>query len=202
MTALMSESIGELMSSLLAAKKKFKPAVKDSENPHFHSKFVSLTGVLDAVEGALLDNDILLSQPIDVIDGKNVLVSRLMHVSGQWMASYYQLNPVKSDPQAEGSALTYARRYAAMALLGIAPEDDDGEAASRAQQRQRSEPVDTPEAAPSASDWAQFIAGASTANELNDIARRLAASPLSPAARKPLKETWSARMNELQGTPA
>jgi hypothetical protein len=61
-----------------------------------------------------------------------VLVTRLIHESGEWLGSRYPVHPVKADPQGEGSALTYARRYALMALVGIAPEDDDGNAANAA----------------------------------------------------------------------
>lgn len=192
MTDLMSANIADLISAFLAAKKQFKPAIKDSSNPHFKSKFVSLAGVHEAVDAALLDNDLILSQQLDVIDGKNVLVSRLMHVSGQWISSAYQLTPVKSDPQAEGSALTYARRYAAMALLGIAPEDDDGEAAMRHRRR-----PETEEQQSSIGDWHDYIANATTPDELTNIGQQLAASSLSSAARKPLKDAYSAKMQEL-----
>ena len=57
------------------------------------------------------------------------VVTRLMHVSGQWLENEFTLPMVKSDPQAAGSAITYARRYALQALFGIPAVDDDGEAA-------------------------------------------------------------------------
>ena len=202
MSQLTSESITDLMPSFLAAKRAFKPAVKDSTNPHFKSKFVSLTGVLDAVEGALMDNDLLLSQQMDVIDGKNVVVSRLLHKSGQWLSSVYQLTPVKADPQAEGSALTYARRYAAMALLGIAPEDDDGNAATAAATRRHEAPQNAQVQPPTADDWASQIAAARSPEQLKEIGSRLAGSPISPTTRQSLKAVWSGRMNELAGASA
>jgi len=55
-----------------------------------------------------------------------------MHNSGQWLSSELLLKPVKADPQAAGSCLTYARRYALQAIAGIPSEDDDGNAASKA----------------------------------------------------------------------
>jgi hypothetical protein len=55
----------------------------------------------------------------------------LMHSSGEWISGVLEIKPVKTDPQGIGSALTYARRYGLMAMIGIAPEDDDGNAASQ-----------------------------------------------------------------------
>jgi hypothetical protein len=134
MTALQSESIAAVTKALLAAKAKFKPAVKDAENPHFGSSFLSLRGVLGAVADALAGEKLLLAQQTDVemtpTGPVPLLVTRVIHESGEWLSSRYLLRPVKADPQSDGSALTYARRYAAMALLGIAAEDDDGNAAS------------------------------------------------------------------------
>src|SRR5690606_24979315 len=75
-------------------------------------------------------------QQTDIEDARTVLITRLVHESGEWIAGKYPIHPVKADPQGEGSALTYARRYALMAIAGIAPEDDDGNAAVKAAQAQ------------------------------------------------------------------
>lgn len=130
---LQSENIDQIVPALIKAKASFKAAVKDASNPHFKSKYVSLDGVIDAIDGALLENGIFQTQPTAMPEGgKTVLHTRLLHISGQWLGGEYPIHPIKNDPQAEGSALTYARRYALMALAGIAPEDDDGNAASKA----------------------------------------------------------------------
>lgn len=130
----MSEQINEVAKALAAAKAKFKPAVRDATNPHFNSKFVSLAGVLDAVDAALSGAGLALVQQTDLAeDGAMVLHSRLFHESGQWLGSVYPIRPVKNDPQGVGSAITYARRYASMALLGIAAEDDDGDGEAASQ---------------------------------------------------------------------
>lgn len=130
MSALTSETTGKIAAALIDAQNDFKPAVRDATNPHFGSQFVSLGGVLGAVSEALRTNGIALVQQADLTDqGMTVLVTRLIHKeSGEWLASVYPVRPVKADPQSEGSALTYARRYALMSLVGIAPEDDDGTA--------------------------------------------------------------------------
>lgn len=118
-----------MIAALIKAQAAFKPAVKDAVNPHFKSRYVSLQAVLDAVQPALHANGFALVQATRVADGKTVLNTALIHTSGQRIEADYPVHPVKADPQGEGSALTYARRYALMALCGIAPEDDDGNAA-------------------------------------------------------------------------
>lgn len=133
---LSSESIAALMPALIKAQSAFAPAVKAKVNPHFKSKYVPLDAVIDAIAQPLRDNGIAIVQQTDIEDARTVLITRLVHESGEWIAGKYPIHPVKSDPQGEGSALTYARRYALMAIAGIAPEDDDGNAAVKAAQAQ------------------------------------------------------------------
>lgn len=133
---LTSDSITKIMPALIKAQGEFAPAVKAKVNPHFKSKYVPLDAVLDAIAGPLRANGIAILQQTDIEDARTVLVTRLVHESGEWLAGKYPVHPVKADPQGEGSALTYARRYALMALAGIAPEDDDGNAAVKAAERQ------------------------------------------------------------------
>lgn len=127
-----SESLKEIMPALIKARGNFKAAVKDSKNPHFKSAYASLDSVVDAITDALLAQGIFQTQPTSVEDGVTILHTRFVHSSGEWIGSTYPVHPVKKDPQGEGSALTYARRYALMSLAGIAPEDDDGSAATQA----------------------------------------------------------------------
>lgn len=131
-----SDSITAIMPALLKAQAAFAPAVKAKVNPHFKSKYVPLDAVLDAIAEPLRTHGIAILQPTAIIDARTVLVTRLVHESGEWIEGRYPVHPVKADPQGEGSALTYARRYALMAIVGIAPEDDDGNAAVKATQRE------------------------------------------------------------------
>lgn len=125
-----STTINELAAALHLAQGQIKHAVKDSANPFFKSKFADLTSVWDALRDAFQKNGLAVSQmPDQDDDGKAVLVTVLMHKSGQWISGKYPLNPVKNDPQGIGSAITYARRYALQAVAGVCADDDDGEAA-------------------------------------------------------------------------
>lgn len=131
----------QLSAAFVKAKRSFGPALKDKSNPHFKSKYADLGACLDAVEGALLDNGIAVLQDT-FEDPTGVTVETvLLHESGEERrCGKLHVPAAKQDPQGYGSALTYARRYSLMTACGIAPEDDDGEAASsrvRAQQRSK-----------------------------------------------------------------
>lgn len=142
---LQSEEIDKIVPALIKARGAFKAAVKDARNDAFKrngvgSGYATLDSVIDAVTDALLENGIYYTQQTDVVDARTMLYTRFLHFSGQWIGGAYPVHPIKNDPQGEGSALTYARRYALMALAGIAPEDDDdGNAASKAAKKQNSD---------------------------------------------------------------
>ncbi len=120
-----SSEIGKLAEAMALASAEMGNAKKDGENPHFLSKFASLESVVNAYQPVFAKHGLSLLQfPLG-----DVLVNLLLHKSGQWIRSSYEVHASKTDPQGIGSAITYARRYSAMAIAGIAPEDDDGERA-------------------------------------------------------------------------
>lgn len=125
-----SDTLTKIIPALVRASANFKPAVKSATNPHFKSKYVPLEGVVDSINAALLAEGIYATQQTRVEDGNTLLVTMFYHNSGEWIGGEYPVHPVKPDPQALGSAMTYARRYALMALAGIPAEDDDGNAAT------------------------------------------------------------------------
>lgn len=137
-----SESINELATALAKAQGQIKGAVKDAENPHFRSKYADLASVWDACRAALTANGLSVIQAprgVHTDGGWTVEVeTRLLHSSGQWMGDTITVPVGKPDAQGLGSALTYARRYALASFVGVAPEDDDGNAAV---QRPASKPV-------------------------------------------------------------
>lgn len=200
-----SESLTNIVPALLAAKAEFQPARKNAQNPHFGSAFVNLEGVLEAVETALTKHDLLLIQPTEVVDGMTVLCSQILHSSGEWIGSRYPVRPVKSDPQAEGSALTYARRYTAMALLGIAPEDDDGNAASQPapkQGRSKRAKADEPAQEFDVTPCEQMIDAAASIAELEQVAARLNAMSMPEDSHQLLLSRYRMREAELKGEAA
>lgn len=116
----------------MKAQKDFAPALKSSLNPHFKSKYCGLDGCIEAVIDALNENGIgLVQRTFDDTSGVTV-ETVFIHESGESLeCGKLHVPASKNDAQGYGSALTYARRYSLMAACGIAPEDDDGQAASK-----------------------------------------------------------------------
>jgi len=121
-----------IATALVKAQRGFAPALKTSTNPHFRSKYVDLAGCVEAVVDSLNAAGIALIQRTSE-DATGVTVETVfIHESGEIMeCGKLHVPAAKQDPQGYGSALTYARRYSLMAACGIAPEDDDGNAASK-----------------------------------------------------------------------
>jgi hypothetical protein len=124
-----SEQVNELATALAAAQAEMKNASLNKVNPHFKSKYADLAGIRDTVTPALAKHGLSIVQGTDTLESGIVVVTRLMHKSGQWIESRF---PIAYDkPQTMGSAYTYARRYSLSAMCAIsADEDDDANAAN------------------------------------------------------------------------
>lgn len=122
----------EIAAALVKAQKGFSPALKTATNPHFKSKYADLAACVEAVVDSLNNNGIyLLQQSHECNDGVTVETT-FIHESGETLsAGKLHVPATKQDAQGYGSALTYARRYSLMAACGMAPEDDDGNAAAK-----------------------------------------------------------------------
>ena len=128
--------------AFVKAQKAFAPALKTSSNPHFKSRYADLAACIEAVIDALNAQGIALMQRTAHSDDGVTIETVFLHESGEQLSGgYLHVPAAKQDPQGYGSALTYARRYSLMAACGIAPEDDDGNAATRPVKRPS--PVDT-----------------------------------------------------------
>lgn len=122
-----------ISAALVKAQKAFGPALKTSKNPHFKSQYADLAACVEAVIDALNDAGIMLMQQCHESDSGVIVETVFIHESGESIsAGKLHVPAQKNDAQGYGSALTYARRYSLMAACGIAPEDDDGNRASRA----------------------------------------------------------------------
>ena len=137
------------MKSIAAALVKFqsqlKPVEKGSENPFFKSTYASLSDILQAVMPLLSSCGLSITQPMRVTDNGTILITRLLHESGEVIESEMIL-PHNSDPQRYGSLISYYKRYQLTALLGIATidEDDDGNRASGKDVSYKPTPVKSP----------------------------------------------------------
>lgn len=125
-----SEQINELAAALALAQAEICGAKKDSANPFFKSKYADLASVTEACKEPLTKNGLSVVQVLLNEDNKVGCETQLNHKSGQWIRGKFLLTPTKGDPQAAGSAVTYARRYALAAMVGVVQEDDDANKAS------------------------------------------------------------------------
>lgn len=130
-----------ISAAFVKAKRAFQPALKEKSNQAFRSKYADLGACLEAVEEAFLANGIALYQET-FEDSSGVTVETvLLHESGENLrCGKLHVPAAKQDPQGYGSALTYARRYSLMTACGIAPEDDDGNAATAAKNKADASP--------------------------------------------------------------
>lgn len=141
-----SELINELATALSKAQGEMQAAVKDKVNPFFKSSYADLGSVWDAARPVLSKYGLCVIQTTDFVPERNqiMLVTTLVHTSGQWVKSYLPLNPAKNDSQGVGAAITYLRRYSLSAIVGVVcDDDDDGETAvgrGKSQQKQDNAP--------------------------------------------------------------
>lgn len=121
-----------IFAALAAAQMEMGRALKDSANPAFRSKYADLASVMDACMTALNKHGICVLQPTGEDEAGRYVKTILAHTSGETVECRVPLIVGKNDMQGYGSAVTYARRYGLMSMAGIAPEDDDGNAAAKA----------------------------------------------------------------------
>lgn len=147
-----SRTFAAMAQAMAKAQSAIGGAVKDKTNPHFKSAYADLASVVDACRAALTANEIAVFQA-PTADGPRVTVTTLLaHKSGDWIESALTMTAQQHTPQGIGSCITYARRYALASMVGVAPEDDDGNAASQTPQS-GPRAVSAPSAPEGFDDW-------------------------------------------------
>jgi hypothetical protein len=141
----MSADCGALFKALVQFQAECGSPRKNATNPHFKSKFADLGEVLETAKPVLQKHGLALLQFPCGGSGDAVSVATMLtHESGQWLSATVCMPLEKKSPQAAGSAISYARRYSAMAALGMAADDDDGEQASGRGRDDKPRPVAKP----------------------------------------------------------
>lgn len=126
-----SASIAQLTEALSKAQGEMTGASKDKTNPHFKSSYADLAAGWEACRAPLSNHGLAVLQPA-VADGPRITVTTILsHKSGEWIEADLTMTAAQATPQGLGSCITYARRYAMFSMVGVAPEDDDGNAASQ-----------------------------------------------------------------------
>ena len=120
----------EIAKAFLEAQKEMGNATKGSKNPFFKSSYADLNSVREACIPALNAHGIAVLQPIVQIEGRNFVQTLFLHESGETIESFTEILFSKpNDAQAQGSGISYARRYGLQSLANIGAEDDDGQTA-------------------------------------------------------------------------
>ena len=143
-----SDSIASLAAALAKAQGEMENASKNSQNPHFKSKYADLAEILNTVRPVLSKHGLAVTQFPAFEAGTAHVETILTHASGEWMSGTCSAPVQKSDPQGVGSALTYLRRYSLAAVCGLAQEDDDANAASKGPKQAAQAPKVAPKPAP------------------------------------------------------
>jgi hypothetical protein len=215
-----SIEINELASALSKAQRAMTYAKKDSRNPFYSSQYADLASCWEAVREPLSSNGLALMQFPSAERGVVRIETILAHSSGQWIGSTLTLPVVREkkgegfspadDPQAVGSAITYGRRYAMAAIVGIAQDDDDAEAATgRAAQRGGAREYAKPATAspktapavipqPSAFSWVSASSKQRSAEVIERMRNVVKSEPDQTKAVEKLNAIW----NWVEGRPA
>jgi hypothetical protein len=163
----MSDSIIALAAALSKAQGMIDDATKTGMNPAFRSKYADLAAVRAVVREPLAVNDLAIVQAPRTVEGAVEVETMLIHKSGEFLSETLRMPVNKWDAQGIGSGITYARRYGLMAILSIASEDDDGNAAVA--RTAAPAPAPAPKKAP-AIDPAPLIAKGEAAASLGEAA--------------------------------
>jgi len=164
----MSEQINELAGALAKAQGALDDAEKASTNPHFKSRYADLAAVRDAIKLPLSCNGLSYVQMARSDQGAVEVETMLMHSSGQYLADTLRLPVLQNTPQAFGSALTYARRYSLMALIGIAAAEDDDDGNKASERPQLGPPVVVSSGPPKDKEPAVSTKAIAMAREIKD----------------------------------
>jgi hypothetical protein len=182
-----SETIGALAAALSKAQADITGALKDSSNPFFKSKYADLASCWDACRQQLAANNLSVVQTTRMTESGLLLVTTLAHSSGEWIAGEMPVLTKDASPQGQGSGLTYARRYALAAIVGLAQIDDDAEAAQGRSSK-------TPQVDP---DLVALINSAASVDDLNKLFKKL-----DKSQRMTHIDAFTARKKELTGPEA
>jgi hypothetical protein len=185
------------------AQAEIEGASKDKTNPHFKSSYADLASVWEACRGALTKHGLSVLQPV-AADGPSVTVTTLLtHNSGEWIASDLTMTAQQNTPQGIGSCITYARRYALASMVGVAPEDDDGNAASQTTTNRPQAVVAKPQTPDGFDNW---LADLEAVADEGTPALEEAWKKSQPYLRKHLTDTnpakWSALKKKASISPA
>jgi hypothetical protein len=191
LTATRSGSIAALAAALAKAQGEMEGAAKANVNPHFKSKYADLASVWDACRVPLSKHGLSILQPVKADGAKVTVTTILAHSSGEWIEESLTMTAGQNTPQGVGSAITYGRRYGLASMVGIAPEDDDGNAAS-VQSNARQQEAPAPKPAGFDDWWADMTATADNGTKALQDAWKKSRADFRDYTSKDRNDKWEA----------
>lgn len=169
-----SDGIAKLAAAMVAVQGEIANPPKNKQNPHLKNWYADLVSVREAVLPVFARHKIAVTQLPCELDGEPAMTTLVMHESGEWIETTAKIRPGKTDPQSVGSAQSYARRYALMAIAGVmGDDDDDGHAASQPAARPAAKPAPQPAPAKDTADsvavFRSAIRATTTLDELKNV---------------------------------
>lgn len=164
-----STEIGKLALALSQAQGEITGARKDSKNPFFKTNYADLASCWDACREPLAKHKLAVIQTTNNNADGVVIITTLVHESNQWIRGELTVKPAKADPQGLGSAITYGRRYALSAMVGIAQVDDDANDATGNGRENKQNNAQTKTSA----DFEILLEKATTVAELDEISEKI-----------------------------
>lgn len=162
-----SESIKELANALCKFQAEVEKIKKGATNPFFKSKYATLADILDVIRQPLANNGLSFVQFPKGVHG---LETMLMHTSGEYLAESYEMKPTKDDPQGAGSVITYQRRYALGAVLGLNIDEDDD--ANKASTPIKEKPIEKEILSPEHPNWDKAVKYVTDGNPITDLTKK------------------------------
>jgi len=137
-----SEAVDQVFKALAEAQSVLGRADKDGKNPHYRSRYATLTSVIEAVRPVFAEHGLSIQQHPHHSDGMVQLTTIIGHLSGQWTRSVCSV-PIgkRNDSHALGSAISYLRRYSLASVACLVQDDDDGNHVSHVQRQRPPQPV-------------------------------------------------------------
>lgn len=178
-----SLTLGKLAEALSKAQGEMDHAAKDKKNPFFKSSYADLSSVWDACRECLSKNGLAVTQSFGLVKDKLLLKSRLIHSSGEWLSSEIIIQTLKNDPQSIGTAITYFRRFALAALVGVSPKEETNEKS-----------VDDSDDDGNRASGKEVSA---SEKELSDVSKILSQAPADPSVHRKPSEKQLTRLNAI-----
>lgn len=184
--ALHSPTLAQLAAALVAAQAELPAVPKNATNPFYRSRYPTLAAVVNSAAPVLSRHGLAVTQWVSHDGNRTLLRTYLLHSSGEWISDAMPLHLAKLDPQAQGSAVTYARRYSYMAVLGIVGEGDDDDAEAAVRRPQIAPESDSGFPPPRSSPGRDALA----ADDFALVAMRTRLAGLDPAIRSAVRDGW------------